>query len=303
MTTLPFRWTDPGTWPWFVYLWLGFVLLGSMRPVWGRFRRWRTSSWPIADGRIESSEVKKASFLSSSRQGYFDARLSYVYSISGAQYTGRYSRGLPTEEEARQLIVGLEGMPITVHYNSSNPASSAVLDSDLNVLLERRASGLGAEQRLSTRHLAGWSRPYLWVFAALSCIGLALSLWVHLGALTGRRVAPEPFFWGLHIGIFVVWIPAVFVAKSLVGNLNRWDLWKLILSNAPTWMRYAVYGFFGYALVNFALFIAQAPNNGSGDPPAIVWRGFSGHWMAFYSAAFAILYSALQSDRERPITE
>jgi hypothetical protein len=28
------------------------------------------------------------------------------------------------------------------------------------------------------------------------------------------------------------------------------------------------------------------------NPPPVVWRGFSGHWMAFYSAALAILYSA-----------
>ena len=37
----------------------------------------------------------------------------------------------------------------------------------------------------------------------------------------------------------------------------------------------------------------QVPKGDSGaNPPAIVWRGFSGHWMAFYSAALAILYSA-----------
>src|SRR5207249_4130983 len=30
-------------------------------------------------------------------------------------------------------------------------------------------------------------------------------------------------------------------------------------------------------------------------PPAVV-RGFSGHWMAFYSTALAILYSAARAD-------
>ena len=66
-----------------------------------------------------------------------------------------------------------------------------------------------------------------------------------------------------------------------------------MLQGSPDWMRYMVYGFFGYALLNFALFMTKAPTGGTGvNPPAAVWRGFSGHWMAFYSAALAILYSA-----------
>lgn len=46
--------------------------------------------------------------------------------------------------------------------------------------------------------------------------------------------------------------------------------------------------FGGYAMLNFAIFFFQAPHGGSGaNPPAVVWRGFSGHWMLFYSAALA----------------
>jgi hypothetical protein len=97
----------------------------------------------------------------------------------------------------------------------------------------------------------------------------------------------------LHVGIFVVWFPTVFVAQRLVGSVNRKDLWKVVLKDSPDWMRYMVYGFFGYAIVNFLLFMGKAPSGGSGgNPPAVVWRGFSGHWMAFYSAALAVLYSA-----------
>ena len=112
----------------------------------------------------------------------------------------------------------------------------------------------------------------------------------------GRRVAPEAFFWMLHIGIFVVWFPAVLVAQRLVGNVNRKDLWKVVLKDSPDWMRYMVYGFFGYAMFNFLLFMTKAPTGGGGaNPPAVVWRGFSGHWMAFYSAALAILYAAARN--------
>lgn len=68
-------------------------------------------------------------------------------------------------------------------------------------------------------------------------------------------------------------------------------------------MRYMVYGFLGYAMVNFLLFMMNAPSGHGGEnPPATVWIGFSGHWMAFYSAAFAILYAATQrrSSESRP---
>ena len=55
--------------------------------------------------------------------------------------------------------------------------------------------------------------------------------------------------------------------------------------------------FFGYAFLNFFIFfiagIGGAAESGSdGDAPPVVFRGFSGHWMAFYSIAMAILYSA-----------
>jgi hypothetical protein len=142
-----------------------------------------------------------------------------------------------------------------------------------------------------------WLRPFLWVFIGLSAVGLVVSLWVHLGAVRGRRVAPEAYFWILHMGIFVVWFPAVLVARQRVGNMHRKDFWKVILKGSPDWMRYMVYGFFGYAVINFALFMLQAPTGGSGNPTAIEWRGFSGHWMAFYSAALAILYSAAKASQ------
>jgi len=142
----------------------------------------------------------------------------------------------------------------------------------------------------------GWAKPLLWPFIVLSAVGLGLSLWVHLGAVAGRRVAPEAFFWMLHVCIFVVWIPAVLVYIKRVGNTRRKDYWKLVLRGWPEWMRYMVSGFFGYAVLNFAIFFFQTPQGGSGaNPPAVVWRGFSGHWMAFYSAALAILYSAAAS--------
>jgi hypothetical protein len=108
-------------------------------------------------------------------------------------------------------------------------------------------------------------------------------------------------FWMLHTGIFVVWLPTVLMARPLVGNINRKDLWKIVLKDSPGWMRYLVYGFFGYAGVNFLFFMSKTPAGGSGaNPAAAVWRAFSGHSMAFYSAALAILYSAARTVDSSP---
>jgi hypothetical protein len=56
------------------------------------------------------------------------------------------------------------------------------------------------------------------------------------------------------------------------------------------------YGFFGYALLNFALFMwTLMSQSGSRASETLALRGFSGHWMAFYSASLAIFHSASQT--------
>jgi hypothetical protein len=297
----PIRWTDPATWPWMFYVWAAFALAGLVKPAWNRLRRRRAAGWPVAEGRTESVEIFKPSFSFTTKRGYYVAQLGYSYSVSGTLYSGRYKREFPTEHEGEEFIRDLQGKPVAVHFKSNHPSDSALLEPDIEGLLQNRPPAPASEALQSANSIPDWIRPFLWFFVCLSAIGLIVSLWVHLGAVMGRRVAPEAFFWMLHVGIFIVWFPAVLVAQRLVGNVNRKDLWKVVLKDLPDWMRYMVYGFFGYALVNFLLFMTKAPSGGSGaNPPAVVWRGFSGHWMAFYSAALAILYLAARTVDSSP---
>jgi hypothetical protein len=295
LSGIPIRWNDPATWPWMFYVWAAFALVGVANPVWRWLQRERASGWPIADGRIESVWVTKPGFSFTTRRGYYQADVGYSYSAAGDLYSGRYKRDFPTECEAEEFVRDLQGKSVAVRCDSMNPSRSALLDLDIEALLLNRAPASPPKLSGLPKSMPRWSGPFLWIFASLSCIGLIVSLWVHLGAVMGRRVAPEAFFWMLHIGIFVVWLPAVLVAQRLVGNINRKDFWKVVLKDSPVWMRYMVYGFLGYATVNFLFFVVRAPSgSGGADPPAEVWRGFSGHWMAFYSAALAILYSAIR---------
>jgi hypothetical protein len=290
----PFQWTDPATWPWMVYVWLAFILAGWMVPLWRWLQRRRASGWPVAEGRIESVEIRKPSFSFTSKQGCV-AELGYTYLIAGSPHSGRYKREFPTEHEAEEFVRDLQGKAVAVHCNSTNPSSSALLEHDIEVLLQNRAPAPVSDSPSAANPVPDWIRPFLWFFVAFSALGLVVSLWVHFGAVMGKRVAPEAFFWMLHVGIFVVWVPTIFVAQRLVGNVNRKDLWKVVLKDSPDWVRYMVYGFFGYAILNFLFFMTKAPSGGTGNPPAVVWRGFSGHWMAFYSAALAVLYSAART--------
>ena len=241
--------------------------------------------------------MTKPGFSFTTRRGHFVAKVGYSYSVRDTIYQGLYKRECPTEHGAHRFARDLAGRAVTIRRSPTNPSQSQLLEHDVEEMLQRRPAAV-VEWARAESSVPEWLRPFLWVFIWLSCVGLVVSLWVHLGAVMGRRVAPEPYFWILHIGIFVVWFPAVFVAQRLVGNMNRKDLWKVILKDSPTWMRYMVYGFMGYAMVNFLLFMMNAPSgHGGGNPPAEVWRGFSGHWMAFYSAALAILYAATQRNQ------
>lgn len=137
-------------------------------------------------------------------------------------------------------------------------------------------------------------------FMYLAGLGLVLSLIVHVSAFLGL---PQPFgeiSWGLHIGIFVVWIPAVNIMNSLVKGFKQKDLWKAALRACPNWVKYLSYFFFGYGILNFALYALTDLNCGSGrgsgdGTSSNVYRGFSGHWMAFYWTAIAVLYSAIHA--------
>lgn len=136
-------------------------------------------------------------------------------------------------------------------------------------------------------------KPILIAFSALAGLGLVLSLAVHAASFAGIALFGGRAF-ALHVGIFVVWIPTVVIAQRNTREFKRKDFWKAALRGCPSWMKGLTYGSFAYAIVNFAYFFlttAGGPKHSS-PPDAAILRGFSGHWMAFYSAAMSVLYSS-----------
>lgn len=126
-------------------------------------------------------------------------------------------------------------------------------------------------------------------FALLALAGLIASVVVHGCSLFG---IPQPLgeaAWGLHVGIFVIWVPAILVAQKLTHGSKQAEFWKAALRGCPRWMRTSLYVLFAYVFVNFFLSIALGPGS-----EADQFRLFSGHWMVFYFAGFAMLWSAEQ---------
>jgi hypothetical protein len=133
-------------------------------------------------------------------------------------------------------------------------------------------------------------------FVYLALIGLLFSLVAHVCGLLGL---PQPLgyiTWGLHIGVFVVWIPAIVAAQNTTHDINQRDAQEAAMRGCPVWFRRLTSVFFVYALFNFATFMAMMVLGGQRDEAsqtALAFRGFSGHWMVFYSAAAAMLESAV----------
>ena len=137
-------------------------------------------------------------------------------------------------------------------------------------------------------------RLVLFGLAAMAVLGLLLSFASHIAALLRTPGPLRENAWFLHIGVFFIGLPAVFVTRQRTGGRVGVS-WVTVLRGCPRWMKWLGYACCAYAVVNFIVFTLNAPSGSSarGMSPAVV-RGFSGHWMAFYAMAMAVFYSAAQ---------
>ena len=125
------------------------------------------------------------------------------------------------------------------------------------------------------------------LLAFISGVGLLLSgvchllSWFHLAPPGGKAA------FLLHIGIFVVWLPLVICSNQTASTPGRGNFDHL-MEQLPIWARKCVFGIFVYAMINFVVFLvltADYPKHGV--PFWLELRGFSGHWMMFYTVSLA----------------
>jgi hypothetical protein len=297
-----FRWSDPHSWPWVFYVWIVMIGAGYIPKLWRIWRQQSAKSWLPVSATIDSTHVDAAPnrFLQMGRRSaQFQANLNYSFSVGGTTYTGQYSRMFHTEAEALEFIRDLWGKTLTAQVNPAKPTKSLVFDSEIQNLIRVRPSRTFEQMNCQNPDELTrlWFTPFLQLFVILAAAGFLLSVWVHVGAILGHAVAPSTFFAAFHVGIFVVFFPAVLAATKIAGTSRRSDFWKIALRFGPPWMLYGVYVLFPYTIFNFftGAFAAGAPRHGHGDPGVMEWRLFSGHWMLFYFCSLALLYSAIRS--------
>jgi hypothetical protein len=161
----------------------------------------------------------------------------------------------------------------------------------------------------------------------LSAVGLIISALVHFSTYVGFDPQSDgPAVWLLHIGVFIVFIPAVWVAniKRQADVRKSNQFWPL----APTWMKNLTNLLGLYAGVNFVIFIYLIMVVMGGGTPekepggyvlrnhgtlvrkiseqeyhryrAYIMRGFSGHWVLFYALAMTMAASGVAAKRLPP---
>lgn len=145
-------------------------------------------------------------------------------------------------------------------------------------------------------------------FAALvvlAAAGFFASLYCHLLSWLDPNPPLGRTVFLLHAGIFAVWIPLVISANRTRPNPARGNLGHLF-AVLPAWARVAVYGLFGYALLNFAYFLYSTRGYPKGQVPfRLELRGFSGHWMLFYGVAAVgfVALDRLAEKRKQEVSE
>ena len=100
-------------------------------------------------------------------------------------------------------------------------------------------------------------------------------------------------------GMILAWLYVSSFLKSIPAKERLQFFKKSEYFSAP--LKYFVYFFFIYALINFI--ISLNPESGEGwfdlDPGHEKLRGLSGFWLAFYSLAFVLAFSQFKKSRSK----
>jgi len=130
-------------------------------------------------------------------------------------------------------------------------------------------------------------------FFALAAVGFGVMLVVHVASLFGNTYLFGRTIALLGPGVFVVFLPTIFVMNRLTRDFKQKDLWRATLRGCPQWMCRTVYGIFLYCWAGF--FVLPLLYGGGTD--ANTARILSGVLLAFYLIPLAVMYSATHVER------
>lgn len=91
----------------------------------------------------------------------------------------------------------------------------------------------------------------IYPFFALATVGFLAMLAVHVAALFGNTYPFERTIAILGPGVFVAFLPTIFVMNRLTRDFKQKDIWRAALPGCPRWMYRAVWGIFLYCWAGF----------------------------------------------------
>ena len=128
------------------------------------------------------------------------------------------------------------------------------------------------------------------VVAVLAAGGIALTAVAFVSAAAGHPLLGDAKVECLFVGIFVVWFPTVLLMTRMTRSARQRDIWKSALSGCPTWMQRSFYGIFAAGMLYFVWYNLTGKDR-AGEPTIYFAVG---HLLIFYTAAFAVAYSAIK---------
>jgi hypothetical protein len=131
--------------------------------------------------------------------------------------------------------------------------------------------------------------PFRSFFTTFAGVGLGLSFVQHLAACFGR-VLPTSASIAVGVGMFVTWLPVLFVIDFGPSRKGK-GIWWNSLHGCPARMRQAMVLFQGYG-GTWYLFMRISPLMGTPVSQLTGFRITSAVAMASFATAFAFLYSA-----------
>jgi hypothetical protein len=135
----------------------------------------------------------------------------------------------------------------------------------------------------------------IYPFFALAAVGFAAMLVVHVASLFGNTNLFERAIAVLGPGVFVAFLPTIFVMNRLKRDLKQKDLWRAALRGCSRWMYRTVWGIFLYRWAGF--FVLPLLYGDGMDLAANKARIMSGILLVFYLIPSAVMYSAAHVER------
>jgi hypothetical protein len=95
------------------------------------YQKWRQNKamagWPATDATIQSGKVHKKGWRS------YWVELTYTYYV-GEYRSGKHVHQFRSEENADEFVRQVKDRRVQVHYDSSDPDKSVILDRDLEMI-------------------------------------------------------------------------------------------------------------------------------------------------------------------------